>query len=76
MEVDPTQVDFLNNPFYSKILDFVPPDSPNGVHRMMTLSEMDQYLKGSDQWDHTQQARDQAANLTQTIAQTFGKVGQ
>lgn len=76
MEVDPSSIDFVNNPTYSKILDYVPPNSTNGVHRLMTVSEMDQYLKGLPQWGSTQQARDQAANLEQTISQTFGKVGQ
>lgn len=74
MEVDPSTIDFVNNPTYSKILDYVPPDSPNGVHRVMTNSEMDQYLKSQPAWGYTQQARDQAAQLEQTISQTWGKV--
>lgn len=75
MEVDPSQIDFQSNPFYANILDYVPPNSQDGVHRVMTLSEMDRYLKSSDQWGRTQQARDQASQLEQTITQTFGKVG-
>lgn len=76
MEVDPNSIDFVNNPMYSKILDYVPPDSNNGVHRVMTLSEMDKYLKSSTPYGYTQNARDQAASLEQAITQTFGKVGQ
>ena len=75
MEVDPSQVNFQSDPFYSKILDYVPPNSPNGVHRMMTQSEMDSYIKSSSQWDTTQQARDSAATLEQQISQSFGKIG-
>lgn len=75
MEIDPNSIDFVGNPMYSKILDYVPANSPNGVHRVMTQSEMDAYLKSQPQWDGTQQARDQAANLATTITQAFGKMG-
>ena len=75
MEVDPNSLDFVNDPTYSKIIDYVPPNSTNGVHRLMTLSEMDQYLKGTPQWGYTQNARDTAATFEQTVAQTWGKVG-
>lgn len=74
MEVDPSSVNFVTDPVYSKILDFVPPNSPNGVHRIMTQSEMDQYLKGTQQWQTTQQARDQVGQLATTLLTTFGKV--
>lgn len=75
MEVDPNSINFLNDPMYSKILDYVPPNSPNGVHRVMTLSEMDQYLKSTKPYGYTQGARDSAASLEQAITQSFGKVG-
>jgi hypothetical protein len=74
MEVDPSSIDFVNNPVYSKILDYVPPNSANGVHRVMTQSEMDQYLKSQPAWGTTQQARDQAAQLEQTITSTWGRI--
>lgn len=76
MEVDPNSIDFVNNPMYSKILDFVPPNSPNGVHRVMTSSEMDAYLKSTQPYGFTQNARDQAASIEQTLAQTWGRTGQ
>lgn len=74
MEVDPNSIDFMNNPTYSKILDYVPPDTANGVHRVMTLSEMDQYLKSQPAWGYTQAARDSAAQLEQTLATTWGRI--
>lgn len=75
MEVDPNSINFLNDPMYSKILDYVPPNSPNGVHRVMTLSEMNQYLKSTKPYGYTQGARDSAASLEQAITTSFGKVG-
>lgn len=73
MEVNPDQIDFMNDPTYAKMLDYVPPGETQ--HRLMTTSEEDQYLKSLPQWGKTQQARDQAAQLEQTILQTWGKVG-
>jgi hypothetical protein len=73
MEVQPNALDFVNNPTYSKILDFTPPGST--VHRIMTVSEMDQYLKDLPAYGYTQNARDAQAGLAQTLAQTFGKMG-
>jgi hypothetical protein len=76
MEVDPAQIDFVHDPFYSKILDYAPPGKPGQPapgHRLMTQSEMDQYLKSSPQWGQTKQARDQVGTLANQIVQTFGK---
>lgn len=75
MEVDPSSINFVTDPTYSKILDYVPPNSPNGVHRIMTQSEMDQYLKATPQWGSTQQSRDQVGTLVSSMLQTLGKVG-
>jgi hypothetical protein len=79
MEVAPDSIDFVNNPMYAKVLDFVPPTAPGAreapAHRIMTSSEMDAYLKGSDQWQYTQQARDQAAALGAKLAQSWGRLG-
>ena len=78
MEVDPNSINFTNDPLYSRIVDFAPP-TPAGAtqlpqHRVMTLSEMDQFLKSTRQWDFTQNARDQAATMAQTIAENFGRI--
>jgi hypothetical protein len=83
MEVDPTSIDFVNNPLYSKVLDYVPPKTatdrsaqePPGTHRMMTQSEMEQYLRSTPQWSGTDNAKTAIGDLALTIGQTFGKVG-
>lgn len=74
METDPTQIDFVNNPTYSKILDYVPPGDT--VHRAMTGSEASTYLRGTSQWGYTQQARDLAGTWASNLTKTFGKVAQ
>lgn len=78
MEVDPNSIDFVNNPIYSKILDYVPPgqtgNTPEDVqHRMMTQSEMDQYLKTQPSYQYTQGARNSGSAVSQAILQTWGK---
>jgi hypothetical protein len=76
MEVTPGQINFISDPMYQKILAYHPP--PAGTRpspmRAMDSSEMETYLRGTDQWGYTQQARDQAAGLERDITTTFGKI--
>jgi hypothetical protein len=77
MEVSPSSIDFVNNPTYSKILNYQPPGQTTGpwpAPRAMTTSEASTYLRGTPQYGYTQQARDNAAGLEQQILQTWGKV--
>ena len=78
MEVAPGQVNFISDPMYAKILNFRPPATGGGggpgPARAMTTSEMNDYLRGTDQWSYTQQARDTSAALSRQIVNTFGKV--
>ena len=78
LEVDPSSINFVTNPAYSKMLDYVAPGDKTGVHRVMTQSEADQYVKSTPQfgYQNTQGARDNVAQLAQSITQSFGKVGQ
>jgi len=72
MEVDPQTVDFVGNPTYQKILDYVPPGET--VHRAMTGSEAATYLRGTSQWGYTQQARDLAGTWANNVLKTFGVI--
>ena len=76
LQIDPSQVDFINDPNFGKILDYVPPGSTTGVHQIMTNSEAQQYIKSTPAlgFQNTQNARDDAASLEQAITQNFGKV--
>lgn len=78
LAVDPTSIDFVNDPGFSKILDYVPPGSTDPTHRMMTQSEALQYVKSTPSfgYQNTQGARDAAAQLETTLSQAWGKVGQ
>jgi hypothetical protein len=78
LEVAPASINFVTNPAYSKMLDYVAPGDKTGVHRVMTQSEADQYVKSTPTfgYQNTQGARDNVAQLAQSITQSFGKVGQ
>lgn len=72
METDPTRIDFLNDPVYQKLLDYVPPGETG--HRLMTHSEATTYLKSQPSWGYTQQARDQGGSLAKNILTTLGRI--
>jgi hypothetical protein len=76
METPADQINFMSNPMYQKILQYRPPDAGGKASpvRPMDVSEMETYLRGTDQWSYTQQARDQAASLEKNVVTTFGKV--
>lgn len=79
LEMDPTQINMASDPTFSKILNFTPPGQsvqPGQVpqQRMMTVSEMDQYLKGLPAYATTQNARNQVASVAAAVAQKFGEI--
>jgi hypothetical protein len=76
MEVTPESINFMSDPTYSKILTYRPPDAGNAVQpiRTMTNSEMETYLRGTSQYSYTQNARNNASDLSDSILTTLGKV--
>lgn len=71
LEVSPTQIDFLNDPKWTKVLDTAAPD---GTRRMMTISESQTYVRGLEDFRKTKQANEQGAQLVQNLGQAFGKL--
>jgi len=76
MEVTPDSINFISDPTYARILTYRPPDAAGKVQpiRTMSTSEMETYLRGTDQYSYTQGARDTASDLSNAILTTFGKV--
>lgn len=68
---DPSSVDFINDPKFSKVLDTV---DEKGQRRMMTISEAQKYYRSMDQWKSTRQGQQAAADMAQSLLTTFGKV--
>lgn len=71
LEVNPFEVDLLNDPRVSRVLD---PVTGGGEPRMMSLSEFGRMVRESEGWETTGQARQQASALGGALARTFGKV--
>ena len=67
LEVDPSQVDYLDNPLYRKMLD----GGPNGD--MMTYSQATDYLRSQPQFWKTNGARDQMASVVTRLLSDFGQ---
>jgi hypothetical protein len=76
MEVSPDAINFIADPTYARILTYRPPDAGGKVQpiRTMTNSEMETYLRGTGAYGYTQNARNDASDLTQSILTTLGKV--
>lgn len=68
LEVNPTQINFMENPAYAKILD----GGQDGS--MMTYSQEADYVRAMPAFANTVQARNTAANLETELLQSFGKV--
>lgn len=71
LEVTPDKVDFLNDPLYAKILDR---SDANGVRGMMSFTEAQDYLRGTEAFKRTRAGKQAGAELVNTLGQTFGKL--
>lgn len=75
---DASTLDLASNPQYAKLLDGGFDEGKDGTRVSnggpMTTSQATQYLQGLPQWQYTNNARTQAANLSDQILQLFGKV--
>lgn len=71
MEVSPDKIDFLNDPKWANVINR-PPDANDPTRREMTLSETEAFVRSTDQWSTTQNARSTAANGAVAIAKALG----
>lgn len=72
LELDPSMINMMD-PKWSKIVDYADPKT--GMTRPMTLSEAQQYVRTQPEWDGTKGAQQMAANASDLIGKTFGKIG-
>lgn len=69
LEIDPDTIQLLD-PRFSNILQF---NDPSGTTRLATLGETQKLVKGTAEYRQTTGANNQAADLAQMLASTFGK---
>ena len=76
LEVPSTAIDFVNDPKYTPIIDYVAGD---GDRRAMTLSETGEYIRTSELtrplWEQTDTAKTAAQSFADFIAKKFGGLG-
>lgn len=70
LEVDPEQLDFMGDPKWRHVIDYVDPKT--GVHRTMSNVELAQYVKSQPEWNNTKNAVDTYSQIGQTLLQSFG----
>lgn len=78
LEVNPNDVNLLEDPRFSRIVEFVPPGAKEGnvlsERRPMTMSEMQQYVRGLPEWNGTRQALSGAGALAESLLENFGAI--
>jgi len=76
LEMPATAIDFVNDPKYTPIIDWVAGD---GERRAMTLSETGEYIRTSELtrplWEQTDTAKTAAQSFADFIAKKFGGLG-
>lgn len=72
LEIPPDQIDFTS-PKYQALFGKLDPKT--GDKSVMTGPEWATYLKQQPEWQYTKNAHDTVAGLTDTLAKTFGTVG-
>jgi hypothetical protein len=71
LEIAPGQIDMVNDPRWRQTIDTL---DDKGNHRAMTLYEVQQYARQQPEYRYTRGARDQVAQLGDTIAKQMGAV--
>ena len=72
LEIDPEEVDFLNDSRFSHLVEFAEVDG--GGYRPANFAELGDYVRGLPEFDRTDQALSSAASLGEEISRRFGKV--
>lgn len=72
LEMPAAQVDLLHDPRFARVLDF--DTAENGLGRPMRLYELQDYVRSLPEWQNTDTAKTQAADLSQQLLTTFGAI--
>lgn len=64
--------DFMGDPKWRHVIDYV--DEKTGVHRTMSMMELQKYARQQPEWRNTKNAKEQVAQLGEQLLQSFGAV--
>lgn len=70
LEIESSDVD-LNSPKFQKIISYADPKT--NMPRPMTMAEVQTYVRSTDDWWKTKQAHQATSDMTEGLAQLFGK---
>jgi peptidoglycan hydrolase-like protein with peptidoglycan-binding domain len=72
LEIDSTSIDFMTDVRFQPIIHQLNDD---GTERMMTVSEVGQYVRGLEDYKITDGAKGEAQQLADAIGKKFGRIG-
>lgn len=72
LEVDPETLDFVSNPKWRNVVDYV--DPKDGTHRTMSNQELSRYVKSQGEYWHTKNGRNESGDFVEGILTDFGAV--
>lgn len=64
--------DFMGDAKWRHVIDYV--DEKTGVHRTMSMQELQKYARSQPEWRNTKNAKDQASQIGEQLLQSFGEV--
>jgi hypothetical protein len=64
--------DFMGDPKWRHVIDYV--DEKTGVHRTMSMMELQKYARSQAEWRNTKNAKDQVSQIGEQLLQSFGAV--
>ncbi len=64
--------DFMGDPKWRHVIDYV--DEKTGVHRTMSMVELQKYARNQAEWRDTKNAKDQVSQIGEQLLASFGEV--
>ncbi len=64
--------DFMGDAKWRHVIDYV--DEKSGVHRTMSMQELQKYARSQPEWRNTKNAKDQVSQIGEQLLQSFGAV--
>lgn len=64
--------DFMGDPKWRHVIDYV--DEKTGVHRTMSMRELQKYAREQPEWRNTRNAKEQVAQIGEQLLSSFGEV--
>lgn len=64
--------DFMGDAKWRHVIDYV--DEKTGVHRTMSMQELQKYARSQPEWRNTKNAKDQVSQIGEQLLESFGAI--